>query len=111
PVERRVGMGLVRPCTVRPVAGVWANVDSRPVPPRFLALGFGLLALALALGLGLGRLAFFGPFFRAVRALGRRVGAFFRLGATAFFLEDAFLPLFALRAAFFAMWGSCRPLD
>jgi len=34
PVDRRVGIGLVRPFTVRPVSGVWARVDSRPVPPR-----------------------------------------------------------------------------
>ena len=34
PVDRRVAMGLVRPFTVRPVSGVWARVDSRPLPPR-----------------------------------------------------------------------------
>ena len=34
PVDRRVGMGFVRPLTVRPVAGVWASRLSRPVPPR-----------------------------------------------------------------------------
>ena len=35
PVERRVGIGLVRPRTLRPVSGVWSKVLSRPVPPTF----------------------------------------------------------------------------
>jgi hypothetical protein len=38
PVERLVGMGLVGPRRRRPVSGVWASVDSRPVPPPRAAL-------------------------------------------------------------------------
>jgi hypothetical protein len=40
-------MGLVRPRTLRPVAGVCASVDSRPLPPRRAAFGLpvGLTAL------------------------------------------------------------------
>ena len=34
PVDRLVGIGLVRPFTDRPVSGVCASVSSRPVPPR-----------------------------------------------------------------------------
>jgi hypothetical protein len=46
-----VGIGLVRPVIVRPVAGVWSSVDSRPVPPalRFAdepVLPFGAAFLA-----------------------------------------------------------------
>jgi hypothetical protein len=33
PVERLVGIGLVRPLTVRPLSGVCASSLSRPVPP------------------------------------------------------------------------------
>jgi hypothetical protein len=33
PVERIVGIGLVRPRTERPVSGVWSSSLSRPVPP------------------------------------------------------------------------------
>src|SRR5258708_18063396 len=74
PVDRFVGIGLVRPVTVRPVAGVWDSVDSRPVPPArffvaalaFLRVGFlgvGFLGVSLALG----RLA--------LEVAGRRFGA------------------------------------
>jgi len=33
PVDRFVGIGLVGPCTLRPVCGVCASSSSRPVPP------------------------------------------------------------------------------
>jgi hypothetical protein len=114
-VERRVGIGFVRPWTVRPVSGVWARVDSRPVPPAFRA--FVRLVEA-------GRLAdrlFFADFLadfldafaeraevRFFGALPRRDGAFFRVGA-AFFLTGPFLPRVAFRAAFFAIVGLLSP--
>jgi hypothetical protein len=47
PVDRRVGIGLVRPFTVRPARGVWARVRSRPVFARLFAPRFdeaGLVA-------------------------------------------------------------------
>jgi hypothetical protein len=58
-----VGIGLVRPLTVRPVSGVWSRVDSRPVPPsrRF---GAAFLALLRAL-FGAGRATFRAGFLAA----------------------------------------------
>jgi hypothetical protein len=53
-VDRFVGIGFVRPLTVRPVLGVWASVLSRPEPPFlavFLAPG---LAVAFRAALPLG---------------------------------------------------------
>src|SRR6267378_2446505 len=60
PVDRLVGIGLVRPWTLRPVAGVCDRVDSRPVPPTrrvVLALARTCRALPRAVADLLGLLA------------------------------------------------------
>ena len=104
PVDRRVAIGLVGPVMVRPVAGVWSSVDSRPVPPaRFFDAAFvvtflaGFLAAARVPGpLPLVRLAvdFFGRL--ALTAAERRFEAVAFLAFEAFFV-------FALRAGFLAI--------
>jgi|SRR5688572_22418118 len=99
PVERLVGIGLVSPRTVRPVAGVWASSLSRPVPPR--RLGAPAFALLFVPELRRGRAVFLeAPFRLTLRALrlAGRVGFFacFRrvfpravLAGAAFRLEPA----------------------
>jgi hypothetical protein len=82
---------------VRPVAGVWESVDSRPVPPalslfegaRFF---FGVAAFVFAFTTFLGRLA--------LEAAGRRFGADALLAAR---LTAFFFPFFAFRAGFLAI--------
>jgi hypothetical protein len=95
---------------VRPVSGVWASVDSRPVPPaRFFGLAFlevGFLGLGflgigfLVVGFLMGRLAFPELRRRALEAAERRFGAdaLFAARLTAFFF-----PFFALPAGFLAI--------
>ncbi|HXG56811.1 MAG TPA: hypothetical protein VNJ03_15645 [Vicinamibacterales bacterium] len=46
-MDRFVGIGLVRPDTVRPVSGVWASSLSRPDPPR-LAAGLAFFVICFA---------------------------------------------------------------
>ncbi len=97
PVERLVGIGLVRPVTLRPVAGVCASVDSRPVPPRRF---FREPVFAAARGAALfGRLA--------LEAVDRRFGADALLDLAAGFFVRFFVArffcAFALRAGFLAI--------
>jgi hypothetical protein len=49
-----VGIGLVRPLTVRPVWGVWASVLSRPEPPFLAVFLAPVLAVALRAAFPLG---------------------------------------------------------
>jgi len=86
-VDRFVGIGLVRPLTVRPASGVCASSLSRPVPP---ALGLTVFDR--------GRLAVFFFTFagrRAVFLIGRRT--VFLIGRRTAFLA-AFTGRLALRA-------------
>ena len=108
PVERLVGIGLVKPVMVRPVAGVWESVDSRPVPPTrffFAAAFFGLFFGAAFLAFGAGFFAALrGAAFLGRLALARR--AVRRFGADALFafaLTVFFFWAFALRAGFLAI--------
>jgi hypothetical protein len=93
-VERFVGMGLVRPVTERPVAGVWARVDSRPVPPsrpvRFF-LGAFFFGAGLAFALEEAEAAFLAAG-RLFLAIGRLALAAVerRFGADALFALAAF---------------------
>jgi hypothetical protein len=98
-------MGLVRPRTLRPVAGVCASVDSRPLPPRRAAFGLpvGLTALR---AVGLTALRAADARFLAGAAPDRPFCAADRLfGADDLFRDAGLfrLPGFALRAAFFAI--------
>ncbi len=94
PVERLVFIGLVRPVMVRPVAGVWESVDSRPVPPTFF---FGAaLTVFLAAVRGAGLLAL------ARRELLERVGRLALRAADRFFGADALLA-WPLTAFFFCV--------
>jgi hypothetical protein len=105
PVDRFVGIGLVRPVTLRPVAGVCASVDSRPVPPRrFFGEPFFAAARDAAL---FGRLA--------LEAVDRRFGADALLDlAAGFFVRfviGRFFCAFALRAGFLAILDSPFPCE
>src|SRR4029079_3888157 len=90
--------GLVRPRTERPACGVWARVDSRPVPPSF--------ARDCAARVGE---AFFLDFCAEDRLFGAAdlfCVAFFFAGRAGFrALVEPLLPFFgaALRGAFFAI--------
>jgi hypothetical protein len=75
PVERLVGIGLVRPRTERPASGVCASVDSRPVPPTRFPVFFLVFLLP----------AFAFLTSRAGRAAGLRRALPFELFAAAVF--------------------------
>jgi hypothetical protein len=107
---------------VRPVAGVWASVDSRPVPPA-RRIGLALRLAGRALPLTLTAVFFLGLLFLgllAFEAAGRLVGAdalllFGRAArlraagrATAPRRAVFLFPVLALRAGFLAMESPIR---
>jgi hypothetical protein len=121
PVDRRVGIGLVRPFTDRPVSGVCARVDSRPEPPRRGAAFFFPGALAAARRVFA---VFLLPARRALAALpAARLAAVFRAAAplpparradvfrAAFVFGRLFRPLLADARAFAAGFRFDFPED
>ena len=111
PVERRVGRGLVGPCRVRPVSGVWARFSSRPVPPRRAAGRAGAVRFAAGRAGRAERVFLAGAETLAFFAVALRTTAFFRAGATAFFRATDFFRGAVLRAGavFFRLAVFFRP--
>jgi hypothetical protein len=112
-------MGLVRPVTERPVAGVWERVDSRPLPPVravfFFFFEFFELAAGLAFALDAADFLAVGRFLPALgrlalEAVERRFGADALLALAALRvparLTAFFFGVFAFRTGFLAIADS-----